>query len=94
MEILKVAVSKLKCKFSEFVRDKYIVENYGIKSCKDNILKPFENIKLELIFLSNLGYICINDKQLQKIKSGNYKNLFIRNSYLIKVKDIVLNIII
>lgn len=91
MEILQVAASKLKCKFAETISGEYVYKNYGIKSCGKHIFKPFDNIKLELIFISNIEYVCLNQNQLMKIKAGNYKNLFVRKAYSGKIKDIDLN---
>lgn len=90
MEILKVAANKLKCDFSNLVKDDYIIENYGIKSCKNFVIKSFNSTKLELIFISNLAYVCLNDNQLQKIKAGNYKDLFTRKPFTINLGDVIL----
>lgn len=90
MEILQVAVNKLKCNFLDVIEDNYISQNYGINSCKNYTIKTFNSIKLELIFVSNLQYVCLNDKQLLKVKSGNYKNLFTRKAHSGKIKDIEL----
>lgn len=95
MEILQVAVNKLKCRFSEMIEEEYIVENYGIKSCTNHFLKPFDNIKLELIFLSNIEYICLSEDQLRKIKSGNYKNLFFKKpNFEVREVDLINPVII
>ena len=80
MKILQVAVNKLKCNFAEMISNDYIVKNYGIKSCATHILKPFENIKLELIFLANIEYVCLTDDQLRKVKAGNYRNIFLKET--------------
>ena len=90
MEILQAVVNKLKCKFTDFIEQEYIVKNYGIKSCIDNTIKSFNSNKLEIIFLSNIGYVCINENQLRKIKSGNYKNLFKRKAFSGKLEDVFL----
>lgn len=90
MEILQVVANKLKCRFSDLVQDMYIKDNYGIKSCKDNTIQSFDSVKLELIFISNLKYVCLNARQLQKVKAQNYKNLFTRKAYSTKLEDVVL----
>lgn len=90
MEILQTVANKLKCVLSNTMKDQQIIDNYGIKLCKSNPIKSFNTNKLELIFVSNLGYICLSDRQLQKIKSQNYKNLFTRKAYSNKLGDVVL----
>ena len=90
MEILQTVANSLKCKLATAIKDKYITENYGIKSCKPNSIKSFNSDKLELIFISNIYYICLSDKQLQKIKSQNYKNLFIRKAFSNRLGDVIL----
>lgn len=74
MEILKDVVSKIKSEFTNRINQNYMVKNYGV-DCNIKNIRSFESIKLELIFLSNINYICLNDNQIKKIKSRNYKNL-------------------
>lgn len=90
MGILQVAVNNIKCKFSSLIEDSYIQNNYGIKLCKNFSIKDFNSVKLELIFLDNLNFINLNQKQISKIASGNYKNLFKRKVYSGKMSDITL----
>lgn len=88
MEILQAAASKLKTRFAEIIEQDYISQNYGIKSCLGKNIKSFNSLKLELLFVDNLRYVCLNEKQLQKVKTGNYKNLFKRKAYSGKLQDI------
>jgi hypothetical protein len=81
MEILQVAVSKLKIKFSELVDAIYSFKNYGIKSCNNNISKSYNSVKLELIFLMNVEYVCLTDEQLFKIQNNSFKCLFKKESF-------------
>jgi len=81
MEILPTVVNKLRVKFSELIEDIYISRNYGIKSCDDNTIKSYNNIKLELIFLTNVEYVCLTNKQLFKIQNSGYKDLFKTKSF-------------
>lgn len=90
MEILQVAVNNLRSKFSNLVSEEYINKNYGLKPCNDIVIKSFNSIKLELIFVSNLEYVCLNQNQLAKVKAGNYKNLFKRKSYSGKMDNVEL----
>jgi DNA-binding HxlR family transcriptional regulator len=75
MATLQTAVNKLKCRFSEHIENDYIVANYGLKSCKDNILNTLNNLKLQIIFLDNLAYIPLTVDQLRRIVTGNYKDV-------------------
>ncbi len=90
MEILQVVANKLKSDFSKKIKDNLTDQNYGLKSCTGKSTKDFNNIKLELIFITNLCYIPLNDSHLRKIKSGNYTNLFARKAYSGALADIVL----
>lgn len=81
METLQVAVNNIKNKFTDLIQEIYVTRNYGLKSCNDNIIKSYNSTKLELIFLSNIGYVCLTQKQLLKIKAGSFKNLFVKTNF-------------
>jgi len=90
MERLENVVSNLKCESANYIIDKYTSINYGIKTCNDNLFKTFENIQLEILFLSNLDYLDLTSSQLDKILIGNYTNLISIKKKLIRTSDIEL----
>lgn len=53
------------------MEEKLIVNHYGIKSCTTDITKC-DNIRLKLIFLSNIKYLPLSQNQLDLIEAGNY----------------------
>ena len=75
MMILNVVadkISKLKSRFADMTEEALTVKRYGIKPCKSYTYNNCNDIKLQLIFLTNLGYFCLSDEKLLKIRSGNY----------------------
>lgn len=90
METLQTVVSKLKVDFSKKIESDIISNNYGIKFCVDPAFISFNFKKLEIIFLSNLCYLNLNENQMNKILIQNYKDLIKKKSYCLDVDDIEL----
>ena len=75
MMILNVVadkISKLKSRFADVAEEANTVRHYGIKPCTSYTINSCNDIRLQLIFLTNLGYFCLKEDQLLKIRSGNY----------------------
>ena len=68
MEALKTIVNRLKTDFAEKIEFDLIDTNYGIKSCLNSIFDKFNYKKLEILFLSNLDYLDLNQNQLPRAR--------------------------
>ena len=55
-----------------------------------NVVNKFISNKLEIIFLSNLNYLCLIQSEMDTILTGNYKDLFKTDCSLSNVDDIKL----
>ncbi len=88
METLQTVVSNLKAESAKKFEIKFIEKNYGLKSCSKFNFNTFNSNKLEIIFLSNIEYLCLNEQQLQKVLNRRYKNLIRRKSISIDITNI------
>lgn len=76
MVTLQDVVNKLKINSANTVELKLINTNYGIVSCNAESFKTFNSNKLEIIFLSNINYMCLLPSEMNTVLTGNYKDLF------------------
>lgn len=81
MEILIAAINKLKCKFSDEMEENLCVENYGISSCDEDGIKICGSLKLRIIFLENIKYLCLSVSQLNQIENGDYRVCCIKKNH-------------
>ena len=75
LNVVADKISRLKIRFADMAQEAHTVKRYGIKPCINYSINSCNDIKLQLIFLTNLGYFCLSDEKLLKIKSGNYPDL-------------------
>ncbi len=71
MEILAAATSDLKCKFAGMMQEQLMVNHYGIMPSK-NIITQCDDIRLKIIFISNIKYLPLSQNQLDLIEAGDY----------------------
>lgn len=90
METLQTVVSNLKAESAKKFEIKFIEKDYGLKSCSKFNFNTFNSNKLEIIFLSNIEYLCLNEQQLQKVLNRRYKNLLKRKTCSTDLNEIEL----